>query len=212
MTVPLPADEGGRIGAAKAQILAATERATSVALGPGLGRSPTLDTLVRELYAELPVPLVVDADGLNALAAEPLPSPAAPRILTPHPGEFRRLCPDVPSSRPDRDERAKGWAAEQQVVLVLKGHNTLITDGTRWAHNLTGNPGMATGGTGDVLTGIITALLAQGLSPFEAAHLGCHIHGLAGDLAAARVGEVALVASDLVQSLASAWIAVGSGR
>src|SRR5207247_10823765 len=94
---------------------------------------------------------------------------------------------------------------EHQSIILLKGHRTIITDGSRLAENTTGNPGMATGGTGDVLTGIITALICQGLSPFDAAVLGAHVHGLAGDLAAADLGQVSLIASDLLRFLPQAF-------
>jgi NAD(P)H-hydrate epimerase len=123
-------------------------------------------------------------------------------ILTPHPGEFARLLKcstqDVQSNRQDLAVR---FAHERGVVLVLKGHGTIVTDGQRVYRNNTGNPGMATGGAGDVLTGLIAAFVAQGLAPFEAAQLGVHVHGKAGDLAAAEIGQVGLIASDLIDYL-----------
>lgn len=180
--------------------------ATSLAIGPGLGRSAGLDELLTWLYSEVPKPLVLDADALNAVA-DLLPMTASgPRILTPHPGEFARLTRGSVPTAGEREERAARFAAEHQVVLLLKGQHTIITDGVRLAVNETGNPGMATGGSGDVLTGVITALLAQGLSAFDAARLGAHIHGLAGDLAAADVGQVSLIASDLVRFLPQAFL------
>jgi NAD(P)H-hydrate epimerase len=181
--------------------------ATCVACGPGLGRSRDLDQLVSWLYTSLPIPVVLDADALNGLAARPagLSRPGGPRVLTPHPGEFRRLsgCNDltVEQSR----QRAQQLAAAHGIVIVLKGHGTLITDGRRNIPNQTGNPGMATGGSGDVLTGIITALICQSLPPWEAAWCGAHVHGLAGDLAAAALGEVSLIASDLIAYLPAAF-------
>jgi NAD(P)H-hydrate epimerase len=207
MTAPLPSDAAGRIAAeAYEQIVALTEAATVVGCGPGLGRCWDLDQLVCRLYQELAKPMVVDADGLNALASDPdvLPQTAGPRILTPHPGEFARLI----GRRLEGDARraaAVELAARCGVVVVLKGFQTLVTDGSRQAVNSTGNPGMATGGSGDVLTGLITALAAQGLEPFEAARLGVYLHGLAGDLAAAELGEVSLIASDLVRYLPKAF-------
>jgi len=154
--------------------------------------------------------MVIDADGLNALAAaaDGLASPGGPRILTPHPGEFARLAKISGDEKPSRDEQinaAKKLAAEHNIVILLKGHRTIITDGSQTTENTTGNPGMATGGTGDVLTGIITALVCQGLSPFDAAVLGAHVHGHAGDLAAAEMGQVSLIASDLVHFLPIAF-------
>lgn len=207
MTLSLPSDRVGRISAkARDLILAAAETATVVGLGPGLGRSPGLGLLVAWLYEHLAKPLVVDADGLNALAGRPesLDRPGGPRILTPHPGEFdrlagRRLSPE------ERPPLAQRLAAQWKAVVVLKGHGTFVTDGQHGSINPTGNPGMATGGSGDVLTGLITALACQGLSPLEAARLGVYLHGLAGDLAAAELGQVSLIASDLVRFLPQAF-------
>ncbi len=207
LTAPLPSDPAGRIAAEAYQpILALTEAATVVGCGPGLGRSWDLDQLVCRLYQELAKPMVVDADGLNALASDPdvLDQPAGPRILTPHPGEFARLI----GRRLEAEARrtaAVELAARCGVVIVLKGFQTLTTDGRRQAINSTGNPGMATGGSGDVLTGLIAALVAQGLEPFEAARLGVYLHGLAGDLAAAELGEMSLIASDLPDYLPQAF-------
>lgn len=208
MTVPLPCDERGRItAAATASIMGLAEGATCIACGPGLGRSAELDELIDWMYESLPQPLVVDADGLNALAVRSagLAGAGGPRILTPHPGEFRRLLHDDKTPPQGYEQLAIELAGEQQVVIVLKGHRTLITDGVRSVRNTTGNPGMATGGCGDVLTGIITALVCQGLPPFEAAHLAAHLHGLAGDLAANELGEVSLIASDLLRFLPAAF-------
>ncbi len=209
MTAPLPADRAGRIAlSARSKILAAAERATVVAYGPGLGRSGGLDALGEWLYGHLPRPMVIDADGLNALAArrETLGRPPGPRILTPHPGEFARLLGAERVAAADRQSAAVALAARWGVVLVLKGHRTLITDGARQAVNSTGNPGMATGGCGDVLTGLITALACQGLSPFDAARLGVFLHGLAGDLAAGELGQEAMIASDLIRYLPQALL------
>jgi NAD(P)H-hydrate epimerase len=184
---------------------------TAVAVGPGCGASTDLDALTLELFAEAPVPLVVDADGLNSLARSarrwPTLRPPAPRVLTPHPGEFARLLgSDTHAVQEDRQGLAVAFAESHDVVLLLKGAGTVITDGRRVAINQTGNPGMATGGSGDVLTGLITALLAQGLQAFEAAQLGAHLHGLAGDLAAAAQSEPGLIGSDLPRFLGKAWI------
>jgi ADP-dependent NAD(P)H-hydrate dehydratase len=192
------------------ELLPVTENATCVAIGPGLERSETRTRIVQHLYERLTQPLVVDADGLNALAdvaqrnGQP-PRHPGPRILTPHPGEFSRLTNQKFDSRDEQIAVAKQFAKDWDVVLVLKGQHTLITDGQRHELNQTGNPGMATGGSGDVLTGIITALVCQQLSPFDAAVLGCHVHGLAGDLAAAEIGQVSLIASDLIQFLPAAF-------
>jgi NAD(P)H-hydrate epimerase len=212
MTVPLVCDASGYLfPQAFDQLREHLEEATAIACGPGLGRSAFLTQLVRKFYESVPQPMVIDADGLNALASAPdrLDGPAGPRILTPHPGEFARLA-KLPEKTPRAEQisQAAELAKQHQLVIVLKGHPTFITDGAREAENTTGNPGLATGGTGDVLTGIITALVCQGLAPFEAAVLGAHVHGLAGDLAAAELGQVSLIASDLLKYLPGAFQAL----
>jgi len=217
MTTPLACDEAGRIRSeAVEEIIRLASTAHGVACGPGLSRSPQLTGLVAGLYEALPQPLVLDADGLNALAelGAQRPTPAAPRILTPHPGEFRRLCgePDSRTSREDVCRQAIELAGRCGWVLVLKGHRTLITDGQRVTYNTSGNPGMATGGAGDVLTGVITALVCQGLAPFEAAQLGVYLHGLAGDLAAEQLGQASLIARDLVTYLPQAFRRLSEGN
>jgi len=207
MTAPLPADAAGRIASgAFDRIVELAESATVIACGPGLGRSLELDQLVLRLYRKIAKPMVFDADALNALATEPetLVHPGGPRILTPHPGEFARLI-DGKLAPELLAEAAVQLAARCGIVVVLKGHRTLTTDGARRAINTTGNPGMATGGTGDVLTGLIAALACQHLEPFDAARLGVHLHGLAGDLAAEELGEVSMIASDLVLYLPDAF-------
>lgn len=179
-------------------------RATAIACGPGLGRSAELTELVVWAFTQFTQPVVLDADALNALAERigDLPPPAGPRILTPHPGEFARLLGTSNSSAlAQRELLADELALRVGAVVVVKGHRTYISDGRRSAVNATGNPGMATGGAGDVLTGLITALVCQGLEVFDAARLAVHLHGLAGDLAAAELGEVGLIASDLVRYL-----------
>ncbi|GIW93285.1 MAG: hypothetical protein KatS3mg110_1326 [Pirellulaceae bacterium] len=205
MTWPLPCNAHGQLTAAAAQALAPLwEKADVLAVGPGLGRSEAAVQLVRHLYAEWPKPMVVDADGLYALAGWPAAT-LKPRLLTPHPGEFLRLCPDAPRERSLQEEAAVTWACEHRVVLILKGAPSLVTDGRRAAYNPTGNPGMATGGSGDVLTGIAAAVLAWQTDLYQAARLAAYVHGLAGDLAARRLGQVALIASDLVRYLPAAW-------
>ena len=209
MTAPLPSDRAGRIAlAARERIVELAETATVVACGPGMGRSLGLDALVAWLYVNLPQPMVVDADGLNALSSRPevLSEPGGPRILTPHPGEFARLLGKTFRIAPQKAPPvAINLAARLGVVIVLKGHRTCVTDGTTRAINTTGNPGMATGGSGDVLTGLVAALACQGLSPFDAARLGVYLHGLAGDLAAEQLGQESLAASDLVRFLPEAF-------
>ncbi len=212
MTVPLAADDEGRIDvAAREKIITLADAATVVACGPGLGRSAGLNQLVGWLYRELAKPLVIDADGLNALAEPPndLGKHNGPRVITPHPGEFSRLLGITTKEvQGNREMLATQFAHQRDIVILLKGHRTYISDGQRGAQNTTGNPGMATGGTGDVLTGVIAGLLAQGLAPFDAARLGAHVHGLAGDLAAAALGQVSLIASDLLDRLPAAFKAL----
>lgn len=178
-----------------------------LAVGPGVGRGREPADCVRRLVLSLELPLVLDADGLVAFegAPEKLRERSAPTILTPHPGEAARLVGKFDG----RDDGARRGAALKLAeaagcVVLLKGHRTVVTDGKNVLVNKTGNPGMASGGTGDVLTGVIAALLAQGLDGYDAARLGAHLHGLAGDLAAAELGEVSLIAGDLTRFLPEA--------
>ncbi len=210
ITAPQPGDEEGRLAeAALNPLVTLAGEHTVLAVGPGLGRSPGITALLSALLAQVNVPVVLDADGLNAFAGHPerLRRHRAPLILTPHPGEFARLVGlAVPDVQAQRQSLAVRFAAATGVVLVLKGHGTLVTDGKRLFHNTTGNAGMATAGSGDVLTGLIAALLGQGLEPFAAAQLGVYLHGLAGDLARDEVGEPSLIATDLVHYLPRAFL------
>lgn len=216
LTHPLPEDGDVRIsGEATENLLELCGKCTAIGCGPGWGQSPALTELIWRLYSEVRRPLLVDADGLNGLAAHTGPLPQtpddAPRILTPHPGEFARLLQiETADVQRDREGLAVEFAGRNHVVLVLKGHETLITDGHRLAVNTTGNSGMATGGTGDVLTGLLTALLAQRMPAFDAAHLAAHVHGLAGDLAASHLTKIGLMASDLIAYLPHAWKQLGA--
>jgi NAD(P)H-hydrate epimerase len=204
-TAPLPSDDQGRLASeAEAEVLRLAGTGDVIAAGPGLGTTPAVAAVVRALLARTQAPLVLDADALNVLAGktEVLRGRAVPPVLTPHPGEFGRLLGHKVSAEPaERRELAMRFAAENGVVLLLKGHGTVVTDGRRVYVNTTGNPGMATGGSGDVLTGLIAALLGQHLEPFAAAQLGAYLHGLAGDLARDDVGEPALIATDLIAYL-----------
>jgi len=209
MTRPLPEGAGGGLSEeAAADVLDLVERFDVLALGPGLGRSPATVAFVRRLAREAARPMVIDADGLNALAGalDTVGRARAPRLLTPHPGEMARLLglPGPGEVSRNRLEAARRLVEATGAVVIFKGHGTLVTDGRRCYVNSTGNPGMATGGTGDVLTGVVAALWAQGLTPFESGQLGVYLHGLAGDLAAAAVGEVSLVATDLLEHLPAA--------
>jgi NAD(P)H-hydrate epimerase len=184
-----------------------------VGLGPGLDQGAGQKWIVPKLYAATPQPMVVDADGLNTLAEcdVNLAKHDGQRILTPHPGEFQRLVGSQITDREELEGRAIQLASTAGVIVVLKGNRTLVTDGERSFHNQTGNPGMATAGSGDVLTGVITSLVGQGLSLFDAAVLGVHVHGLAGDLAAQSVGETSLIATDIVDALPAAYKSHAAG-
>ena len=172
-------------------------------VGPGLGRGHRARRAVQRLLKELDVPVVLDADGLNAVAGrlELLVARKAPTVLTPHEGEFARLCGcDLPVE--SREEAAREFAKAHNCVLVLKGHRTVTAapDGRVWV-NTTGNPGMAKGGSGDVLAGMILALLGQGFVPEQSAAMAVWLHGRAGDLCAAELGEYAMTPSDLLAAL-----------
>jgi NAD(P)H-hydrate epimerase len=217
MTTGLAEDQAnpGHLGAAAmSEILRRAETATCVALGPGIGRSDALTRLVSDLYRRLPQPMVIDADALFGLARKKnsLDKPCGPRILTPHLGEFQRLVERDELSRDEAEDFATKMAADNSIIVVLKGQHTLVTDGNQSFHNTTANPGMATGGSGDVLTGVITALVCQGLAPYEAAQLGVYLHGLAGDLCAADLGQVGMIASDLVKYLPRAFCQSGNSE
>jgi len=174
-------------------------------IGPGLGMSEKIGRWLRAYLPTVTIPMVIDADGLNQLALGfDFSSIQSPVVLTPHAGEMKRLM-DNPSWDRKKQEAFAGELAKRcRGVVVLKGPNTLITDGHQSVYNSTGNPGMATAGSGDVLTGIISALIGQGLSAWESGVLGCYLHGRAGDVAAAKCTKVALISTDIIESLAEA--------
>lgn len=188
----------------KLQRLIRERRINALAVGPGLGRVPATSRWVRALVRTAPVPVVLDADGLNAFKGRSaqLKKHRAPLVLTPHEREFERLFSQPwPKSGEKRASLAKELSRLYDGVLVLKSHKTLTASRDKIVRNGTGNPGMAKGGSGDVLTGIIAAFLAQGLDPFKAAAWGVHFHGKAGDLAVREKGELSLTASDLIAFL-----------
>jgi NAD(P)H-hydrate epimerase len=207
MTVPLYDNGRGYLGEeARPVIEAALSGKNAIAIGPGLGSDPGTARLVRDLVAETNLPMVVDADGLNALSEDPSilfakKSPGV--ILTPHPGEMARLCGLSASDiEADRMGAARKFAETYQVYVVLKGAGTVIaTPEGELAINGSGNPGMASGGMGDLLTGVLAALLAQGYPPFEACRLGVFIHGRAADMVAADKGEIGMTALDVQEQL-----------
>ena len=172
----------------------------AVLIGPGIGQSEGCEAVLRWVLEEYSGPVLVDADGINLLSAHKdiLRGRAAPMILTPHEGEFRRFAGPI---EPDRVGAAVKAALEYDVIVLLKGHNSVITDGHKCYINPTGNPGMAVGGSGDVLAGMITALLGQGLPPLEAAACGAWVHGAAGDICSNELGQYAMLPSDMINVL-----------
>ena len=186
-------------------IVHTVEKMDAAAIGPGLSQNAQTKQLLRRLLPSIVKPLVLDADGLNALADDValLQRRTLPSILTPHPGEMGRLIRLSPEDvQRDRQRIAVEFAKKYRVIVVLKGHQTVVAsfDGSVYV-NETGNPGMASGGSGDVLTGMIAGLLGQKLSLFDAARLGVYLHGLAGDLAAQERGQIGLIASDLLDRI-----------
>jgi len=216
MTEPLPETDTGSLASSAFERLASlAENKDVLAVGPGLGTDPETVALVRRLIERLPHPMVVDADGLNALAGWELPPTGRVRILTPHPGEMARLT-GMPTRtvQADRIRVAREFAMRHQVALVLKGFRTLTAspDG-RVKVNPTGGPGLASGGSGDILTGTIAGLLAQSRrDPALAAAAGVYLHGLAGDLAVAEWGEQALLATDVLRCFPEGMRAIAEGR
>ncbi|MHC4119684.1 MAG: NAD(P)H-hydrate dehydratase [Planctomycetota bacterium] len=213
-TIALPEDSLGRISAkAIHKILEVIAQNDAVAFGPGVGVSGALRSVLKAILEQEQLRLTIDADGLNNLASlKNWPAHTkAKLILTPHPGEMKRLWAGI-LREPlpiDRQEQAARLAQRTGAVVALKGAGTVVTDGERVYINKTGNPGMATAGSGDVLTGVVTAFVGQGLSDFDAAVLGVHIHGLAGDIAAERTGQISLMTTDIVDSLAQAFLQCG---
>jgi len=212
-SVPLACNADGTLAdEARQQIARAAESADALAVGPGLDQGRTQQEIVRAVL-EQTRPVVLDADGLNALQSIDSwhATRRCPIVLTPHPGELSRMM-DLPIAaiQADRQHAAltavDQWASDSAapLVCVLKGAGTVVTDGRRMYVNETGNPGMAVGGSGDVLTGLTAALIAQGLPPFDAACLAVNRHGLAGDLAAETFSQVSLMATDLLDALGRA--------
>ncbi len=213
MTAPLPDDGGGGLAFSDAAPYAALlARKDAVVIGPGIGVSDARRALVDWLVRTSPLPIVVDADGLNCLAELPVGASNGPRLLTPHPGEMARLA-RMPTRevQADRIGIARRVARERGAIVVLKGARTVTAnpDGKVWI-NLSGNPGLGSGGTGDVLAGMLGGLLAQGYPPDDAAPLGVFLHGFAADRIAARRGMVGMLASDLIEELPAATAALAA--
>jgi NAD(P)H-hydrate epimerase len=217
MTSALPETEDGTISAmSPARILKEAEGSDVMLIGPGLSQNPQTVQAVINLLPQVKQKLVIDADGLNAVAHDKcevlnnIPRDDGLPVLTPHPGEMRRLLGDdydgagLQAGDDHRREVAVAFARKYKVVLVLKGFHTVVTDGKRVYVNQTGNPGMAKAGMGDVLCGAVAAFRCQGLGSFEAACLGVYLHGLAGDLVCARMGEIGMIATDIIEELPEA--------
>lgn len=197
---PLP-DEGGMLAvSAVEQIRELLPKMDAVLVGPGLGQGKGTLAALKTVLREFGGPVVLDADGINLLARHKylLRGRTAPTVLTPHEGEFARLAGQI---TPDRQTAAEMLARELGCIVVLKGHGTIITDGVVCYQNTTGNPGMAVGGTGDVLAGMITSLLGQHIVPLEAAAVGTWLHGAAGDRCAEKLGQYAMLPTDLLEEL-----------
>ena len=205
MTIPLADDARGRIALASWESLAPQlADATCVAVGPGLGQSVDLQKLVERIVQHARCPLVIDADGLNNLAQldNPLKGCRAPLVITPHPGEWSRLSGVSASDRLGQCQAAVEFARELSAIVVLKGQHTLVTDGQTAIWNDTGTPAMAIGGSGDVLTGLIVALICQGLKPRDAAHLAVHLHGRAAENAQQELRSHVVLPTELIDRLA----------
>jgi NAD(P)H-hydrate epimerase len=206
MTLPLPPDDDTPLGSrARAELEPFLSGKRALAIGPGLGDEPAVSAFLRDLALGVDLPLVLDADGVNAFSGRTaeLRGRAAGTVLTPHPGEIGRLLGRAtPQGSDDRIAAVRDAADATGCVVVLKGYQTLIAaPGGPFHVNPTGNPGMATAGSGDVLTGAVAAWLARGLSPLAAAINAVFLHGLAGDVIAARRGEDGMVAGDLAEEM-----------
>ena len=200
IVLPLPDVDGKLSGDAIPEVERLCDHMDAVLIGPGLGQSPGTLAVTKWVLGHFPGPVVVDADGINLLSAhmDILRERTGVTVLTPHDGEFRRMAGEIGA---DRTGSAMALAADTGSVVVLKGHETRITDGVRCYRNRTGNPGMAVGGSGDVLAGIIISLLGQGLAPLEAAACGAWLHGAAGDLCAQELGQYGMLPTDMLKVL-----------
>ena len=197
---PLPDEEGKLSREAIPEILSRLPQMDAVLIGCGLGQSEGTLAVVQAVLENAACPVVLDADGINVLSAHKdiLRGRRYPTILTPHDGEFARIGGILTD---DRMESAAKLARDLHSIVLLKGHRTCITDGTVGYLNTTGNPGMAVGGSGDVLAGMIVSLLGQGIAPLEAAACGAWLHGAAGDLCAEELGQYAMLPTDMLEAL-----------
>jgi NAD(P)H-hydrate epimerase len=225
MTHPLPETKALTLSnRGREEILKLCERHDVVALGPGLSQQPETKNLILWLIKTIDRSIVIDADGINALTGKLhiLYNIKKNVVLTPHPGEMSRLI-NLDSAKDVQKKRLniatqfvksihKQLGKGKDFILVLKGDKTIVADYNKVYINRTGNPGMATAGAGDVLTGIIVSLIGQGFNVFNASQLGVHIHGLAGDMASKKKGKVSMIASDILDFLPDAFIRYGKER
>ncbi len=197
---PLADTDGCLDSSALDEILKRLPNMDAVLVGPGLGQTEGTIAVVRKIAETYDGPLVLDADGINVMGKhiDVIRGRTGPTILTPHAGEFLRMGGVIEG---DRVQSAVNMAQQLQAIVVLKGHDTVITDGKECYVNKTGNPGMAVGGSGDVLAGMITALLGQGLPPLQAAACGAWLHGAAGDLCAEELGQYGMLPTDMLHAL-----------
>ena len=210
MSLPLPetSDHFFSEKAIEPALKFAHEKADGVVIGPGISLKEETKRFVKEVVERVERPLLIDADALKIISEdlEILKKREYPTILTPHPGEMSYLTKIKKDEiQKNREKVSLDFAKEYNVILVLKGYRTVITDGEKIEINPTGNPGMATAGSGDVLSGIIGACLVQGIPPYTSAKTGVYIHGLAGDIAAREKGEISLIASDIIEKLPDAF-------
>ncbi len=206
MTAATESAQGMFDSAAMDEILERSQWADVVALGPGMGRSVSCQEIASRIYQELEKPVVVDADGINNLVDANIDWSihAGDRIMTPHPGEFSRMVGETAHRRSEMELQATEMARRSQVVILLKGHRSHVTNGERSHRNETGNAGMATAGSGDVLTGIIASLIGQKMDVFESAAIASHLHGLAADAYSESQHSASLIATDLIEFLPAA--------
>ena len=198
---------------AEKELINLGEKCDCIAIGPGISQNKETQTLIRNIVSKVNKPIVLDADGLNAFVRylDLLKKAPAPLVLTPHPGEMARLIEkEAEEVQNNRKDIASSFAHQYNSVLVLKGRETIVAGpNAEYYINETGNVGMATGGTGDVLTGIIASFIGQGMEPFNAAMAGVYLHGLAGDMAAKEKGVLSLIATDILNKLPEVLKALG---
>lgn len=214
MTLPLPETKFHSLSQnAKDKILDFSKKCDLIAIGPGLGQNKETQQLVKDLVLKIKKPIVLDADGINALNGniEILKKRKQRTVITPHPGELSRLIKkDIEYIQSNRENIARNFAKTTGVIVCLKGYKTVVASPSGEIYiNKTGNSGMASGGAGDVLTGIIASFIGQGMDDFSATAVSVYLHGLAGDIAVDKKGKFSLIASDIIEYLPDAFKKVG---